>query len=93
MAPHTLKHGEEPEHGGRLLERGFRVGAVAGVPAECGSAEARRFPGEDQEGELESVGEAHVLESGARHANPNIAAGAFAGLTDAGRAELGPQAR
>jgi hypothetical protein len=62
--PAALEHREEPEDCGRLLDRGFRVGAVAGVPAERGSAEAPRFLGEDQKGELEGFGEPDVLEFG-----------------------------
>jgi hypothetical protein len=57
-----FEYGEEPEHCGRLLERGSRVSAVARVPAERGSTEDAEAPCEDQEGQLEGFGEADVLE-------------------------------
>jgi hypothetical protein len=47
-----VQHGEQAEHGGRLLERDLVVAAVANVPADRGSPELSRFSGEDQEGEL-----------------------------------------
>ncbi len=53
--PPAFEHREEAEHDGRLLERGSRVGAVAGRAG--GGAEARWLPGEDQEGELERLGD------------------------------------
>jgi hypothetical protein len=61
-SPTALEHGEQPEHGGRLLDRDLVVAAVASVPAECGGAEPRRLFGEDQEGELEGFDKADMLE-------------------------------
>jgi hypothetical protein len=58
----TIQHGEQPEHGGRLLEPDLVVTAVTCVPAKRGSPEARRFLREDQEGELEGFRESDVVE-------------------------------
>ena len=58
----TIQHGEQAEHGGRLLERDLVVAAVASVPAERCGAKPRWLFREDQESELEGLGEADVLE-------------------------------